>query len=336
MDPVAKSVTDDEVCATTSNDAMTPYESEYEGYMGNYGNTLDRWYHRGAVVLWPRDRDFAVRAENAPVWALEQLAGLVRDGEPAQARELAGSLGSVWGDWRIGTALSAEPAFTSALEVAVGVADAEIATMLLRPFRLERITPADSPALVALVDGYGQKWLRSLLDQWDPRQYGWYRGGGDRAEWVAALPDLVRPLVAAGGAGSAGILLAESWGWLGQEIGRARRLETPSHRADALTKLARPTGGLLVAAEPVAPTVVAAVTKAIDQDDMTTFLRQVLRAAIDADPTAAKGFRGLFGSAAEWLRARLAEPIRDADDWSIEPWEPAAPAVGNAGTSTRS
>ena len=42
-----------EVCATTPTVRMTPTESEYEGYMGNYGNTIDRWYHRAAVIVWP-------------------------------------------------------------------------------------------------------------------------------------------------------------------------------------------------------------------------------------------------------------------------------------------
>jgi hypothetical protein len=51
------------VCAITPNVNLEPYQSEYEGYMGNYGNTLDRWYRRAAVVVWPRDRAFAARAE---------------------------------------------------------------------------------------------------------------------------------------------------------------------------------------------------------------------------------------------------------------------------------
>lgn len=41
----------------------------------------------------------------------------------------------------------------------------------------------------------------------------------------------------------------------------------------------------------------------------------MLRAVVDADPAAVNGFRELFRSAAERLRARLAEPIRDTDDW---------------------
>jgi hypothetical protein len=50
-----------EVCAATPSSDLRPFESQYEGYMGNYGNTVDRWYRRAAVVLWPRERDFANR-----------------------------------------------------------------------------------------------------------------------------------------------------------------------------------------------------------------------------------------------------------------------------------
>lgn len=51
-------VQDYEVCTSTANADLTPYDSQYEGYMGNYGNTLDRWYRRAAVVVWPRERAF--------------------------------------------------------------------------------------------------------------------------------------------------------------------------------------------------------------------------------------------------------------------------------------
>jgi hypothetical protein len=45
-----------EVCASTPTGDLKPYSSEYEGYMGNWGNTLDRWYHRAAVIVWPADQ----------------------------------------------------------------------------------------------------------------------------------------------------------------------------------------------------------------------------------------------------------------------------------------
>jgi hypothetical protein len=43
-------------------DDWKPTSEEYEGYTGNAGNTLDRWYHRSAIVLWHRDHHFDVVA----------------------------------------------------------------------------------------------------------------------------------------------------------------------------------------------------------------------------------------------------------------------------------
>jgi hypothetical protein len=54
------------VCASTPSGELAPYSQQYEGYMGNWGNTLDRWYHRAAIVIWPREQAFANRAETSP------------------------------------------------------------------------------------------------------------------------------------------------------------------------------------------------------------------------------------------------------------------------------
>ena len=55
VEAISTYVRDEEVCSTPSS-SLEPYASEYEGYMGNYGNTMDRWYRRAAVVLWPIQR----------------------------------------------------------------------------------------------------------------------------------------------------------------------------------------------------------------------------------------------------------------------------------------
>jgi hypothetical protein len=43
-------------------DDWRPTSEDFEGYTGNAGNTLDRWYHRSAIVLWRRDHHFDVVA----------------------------------------------------------------------------------------------------------------------------------------------------------------------------------------------------------------------------------------------------------------------------------
>ena len=136
----ASGVRDDEMCATTPSGQLQPYASEYEGYMGNYGNTMDRWYRRGAVVMWPHSHDFAVRAQGSPRWALDALCGLLREKDLAGARERTGSLAPFWADVA-GRQLESDEQVAgdgaelgTALDVAFELDDAPLATMLLRPF----------------------------------------------------------------------------------------------------------------------------------------------------------------------------------------------------------
>ncbi len=46
------------IVSSTPIDDWKPTSEEYEGFTGNAGNTLDRWYHRSAIVLWKRERHF--------------------------------------------------------------------------------------------------------------------------------------------------------------------------------------------------------------------------------------------------------------------------------------
>lgn len=153
---IVTSVGDDEVCATTPSADLRPYASEYEGYMGNYGNTMDRWYRRGAVVVWPRRRAFAVRAEASPRWALDQLTTRFRAEDVAGAQEMAATLKPFW--HTVAGLEQRRGLLTKALRVARGLDEPALAAMLLQPFRVEMLVRGDAPALVALVEGYGEGW----------------------------------------------------------------------------------------------------------------------------------------------------------------------------------
>jgi hypothetical protein len=72
-----------EACASTPSGDLKPYQSSYEGYMGNWGNTLDRWYKRGAVLVWPRQQAFANRAEVSPAMAMDELDARAQAGDVA-------------------------------------------------------------------------------------------------------------------------------------------------------------------------------------------------------------------------------------------------------------
>jgi hypothetical protein len=64
--------------------------------MGNYGNTLDRWYRRAAVVVWARDRAFAARAEAGPQEAPSELHARIEARDLGGARAAAESLAPFW------------------------------------------------------------------------------------------------------------------------------------------------------------------------------------------------------------------------------------------------
>src|SRR5262249_19961348 len=134
---------------------------EYEGYMGNYGNTLDRWYRRAAGVVWPPERAFAARAEAGSQWGLPALRARIDAGGPGGARAAAESLTPVWA--KIGAPAGLRGA---ALDVAAGLGVAGTAAMLLEPFRVETLTQEHAHGLAAAAGRYGEDWTRSVIDGW--------------------------------------------------------------------------------------------------------------------------------------------------------------------------
>jgi hypothetical protein len=184
-----------EVCASTPTDELKPRESQYEGYMGNWGNTLDRWYHRAAVVVWPRALAFANRAEPSPAWALEQLTAMASAGDVAAAAAAAATLAPFW-DGAVRLRLAAEKGdasglFDQALRAADAVADPASAAMLLRPFRVENLTAASAGLFAMIADRYGQRWTTELLGTWFPEQPTWPYIRWERPQWIAeSLPSL--------------------------------------------------------------------------------------------------------------------------------------------------
>ena len=171
----------DEVCASTKTGDLAAYSAEYEGYMGNWGNTLDRWYHRAAVVVWPRRAGFANRAETSPAWALDELAAMASAGDVAGARAAAATLAPFWDGVRARSDTESRGrrlrALRQALRAAELVADAETAAMLLRPFRIENLTDAYVNPFGRIADRYGQQWTAELLRTWF---------GGDQPAWATA------------------------------------------------------------------------------------------------------------------------------------------------------
>jgi predicted 2-oxoglutarate/Fe(II)-dependent dioxygenase YbiX len=344
LEAASLSIAGTEVCASTPTGDVEPYSSEYEGYMGNWGNTLDRWYQRAAIVVWPHDQAFANRAEASPGWALDEIVAKASAGDMPGTQAAAATLAPFW-DGAVRTRTAARTAaqtaaqtaqgstvsglFGQALRAADAVTDAETAAMLLRPFRIENLTDAHVNSFGKVAGQYGQQWTAELLRTWfGGDQPPWaYSGGQERPQWVSDwLPGLCQGLHATGSAGLAAAqrLLDLAQEWIGQEIGAALALSPPSYRDKMLGRLGQPLASVLAAASAIgaAGTRAAVAGYIRNQADAVTSLEMsALRTAPGLLRDGARGdagFGDLAAHCAERLRTRLARPPRAPGDWSID------------------
>lgn len=180
---VAAGALSSELCVTRPSVDFDPFQSEHEGYMGNYGNTVDRWYHRAAFVMWPRARNFAIRAKVSPAWAVNELSTMA---QPA-AREAARSLLPSWA--RHAPREEDTKFFSKLLEVVSSLDDAELTHELLAPFGPHSLTARASSTFARLVERHGVAWSQRLFTAWSAR------GRYDTPSWLPNIPSLFAGLL---------------------------------------------------------------------------------------------------------------------------------------------
>ena len=71
-------IDEDEIVANEELSAAEPNREDFEGFTGNAGMTLERWYHRAAVVIWPRSKHFQVLCAAGTDAAVGGLEPMVR------------------------------------------------------------------------------------------------------------------------------------------------------------------------------------------------------------------------------------------------------------------
>lgn len=270
--------------------------------MGNYGNTLDRWYRRAAVVIWPKENAFAARAEAGSGWALRTLLDRIDAGDLEGARADAASLEPFW--------IGVEPdLLMPALRVALGLQDAATARVVTAPFRLESLTIDHAPLLAALAKAYGDPWLMDVIGRWEAANRF---AGPDRLTWVAEyLLRLCQELREhdAIAVGLVDRVWQRLWSRIQTELGQGH----PARRRASLAEFGEPLARVLEAAPDVLAADIAESLRTAG-DYVIELLVPVLRAH-RPPPTPA------LVALAHECRLRLARiadrPARAEDDWSI-------------------
>ncbi len=155
---------EDELCHPER--ALEPDETTYEGWMGNYGDTLERRYHRAAVVLWP-EREHWRNLLDAGERAL--LGELLTVPEERSEDALAGflMLGDAWPP-RAWPSRDAE-ALAEALALAARWDDPAASLRLLGGFGLDALERRHVPALARLGASRGAEFANAVIERWfDP------------------------------------------------------------------------------------------------------------------------------------------------------------------------
>ena len=321
---VSTTAEDDEICFTLTSSDMKPWRSEYEGYMGNYGNTVERWYHRAALVMWPEDRSFTVRARVSPAWAVAELETALGAGDLADARAKAASLFPFWGD--SAPREKREAFFRELCAVLHALDDVATAEALLAPFGLDRLSPGNTPAFVALVEQRGLAWSKRLLTVWRERDQ--YRTRANPPSLSGLCAALAASGATSGGALARWLLDREATAWITEHrqlhdednrwpadedaqreeerniellalLDAARTIDAPSARDSLIEALIDPKAPLPIFR-------VGALLKRSRKDRT-------------ADATRSLGLGTLYRHIVSVLETALHAPPRREDDWSIEP-----------------
>ena len=151
-------------CATfTESHEDFLVNEEYEGYMGNYGETLDYWYRRAALVLQSPEGAEATRFATQPEAALADALKLAR--RPDQHAQLAQRLQPALPDLKRYAASKGRGVLATYAKLAVALPP-DLATALCATFEWQHLLPADAKALAPLGQVHGADWLIALLQTW--------------------------------------------------------------------------------------------------------------------------------------------------------------------------
>lgn len=307
-----------ELCYSIASSDLEPFESEHEGYMGNWGNTVDHWYHRAAVVLWPRDRAFTVQAKASPAWALAQIGRKLESRKGAsKALPLARQLLSLWTGLRYhGQTLEAAGA---AIQVAAKLGDPDVATGLLQIYVLPDVTATAARDVARLLEGYGKDWFEALLRRW----LGEHRMVRRQmsSQWLATtLAPLCRALCSVDlGAAPAHAILEAQVAWMRKHLTDLQGgLQTRALKS-ALTELGQ---ALVALIEGAVITQDKAIHRQIlsliagDADPLPLQLAVLRAGSARRDGGQALGLARMHARALRMLTQQADVPEKAPDDWS--------------------
>jgi hypothetical protein len=245
---ISGEVMDDEICCTKPSVDLAPFKSEHEGYTGNAGNTVDRWYHRAAVLVWPRARTFAIQSKASAAWGIREIAKALARGKNDIAKE---RLAEMRAFWSTEARREKAPGFADhVLQVAAAIDDEQLATVLVDPIRIEHVGPKTAQRWSDLLVRYGVSWCSRVFERWTTRDAHSY-DHASRTSWLVALPTLGEALCSRAGDHATELvrrIARAQWTWLNARLTDSIKPPLSGYRLDRLEEASRPIIALLATA----------------------------------------------------------------------------------------
>ncbi len=140
------------------------YKEEYEGFMGNYGETVEYWYRRAAIVLLTAEADFRLRLRIDTEAALVELRIRALAGDADG--QLTSSVAGVASELTRAIARMGREILPELTDIVAALQDESLALELLAAFKLPGLLPEDAESFVVLEKARGLSWLEQLLRAW--------------------------------------------------------------------------------------------------------------------------------------------------------------------------
>lgn len=147
---------DHHIVCLQNNEIFEPYQTDFEGYTGNAGNTLERWYHRAAIILSLEGSEDINLMTSKPLELVDKLLSL----KPEDARRITQLVLPYWKGLPHSYANESNIKF---VQLAYQLNSPELGHKLLLPLGNGISDTRNIPLLAKLQKLYSTTWVISLI-----------------------------------------------------------------------------------------------------------------------------------------------------------------------------
>ncbi len=203
-------VSRNELCFTKASQDCNPFATEHEGYTGNAGNTVEHWYHRAAIIVWPHEKSLVILAEADPLWGIEMIATTLQ----SQGIDAANALvEKILPRWPFSAKQVEHKDFLNkTLDVARELNSPSLAAQLLQFATLNQLNQESIPHLKSLIRSHEFTWSQELFLGWFTNTCNYWRLLNQ--DWLRFMPTLCHELRCSSdkGASVAKWIVEHQWG----------------------------------------------------------------------------------------------------------------------------